>query len=131
MQQQYLIDHFFIPVYEAFIESAVLAGKISIKDFHTKKESYLQHEWIAPGMKWIDPLKEANANKIALETNQTTLAEIAGNTGNDWREIIDQRAREIEYMKEKGVINSESATKSEEIDKLIEETDDEKPEDES
>lgn len=82
-------------------------------------------------MKWIDPLKEANANKIALETNQTTLAEIAGNTGNDWREIIDQRAREIEYMKEKGVINSESATKSEEIDKLIEETDDEKPEDES
>lgn len=131
MQQQYLIDHFFIPVYEAFIESAVLAGKISIKDFHTKKENYLQHEWIAPGMKWIDPLKEANANKIALETNQTTLAEIAGNTGNDWREIIDQRAREIEYMKEKGVINSESATKSEEIDKLIEETDDEKPEDES
>ena len=34
-------------------------------------------------------------------------------------------------MKEKGVINSESTTKSEEIDKLIEETDDEKPEDES
>lgn len=39
MQQQYLIDHFFIPVYEAFIESAVLAGKISIKDFHTKKRA--------------------------------------------------------------------------------------------
>lgn len=131
IQQQYLIDHFFIPVYEAFIESAVLAGKVSIKDFHTKKESYLKHEWVAPGMKWIDPLKEANANKIALETNQTTLAEIAGNTGNDWREIIDQRALEIEYMKEKGVISSEPSTESEEPDKLIKETDDEKPEDES
>lgn len=131
MQQQYLIEHFLIPVYEAFLESAILAGKISIKDYHTKKESYLKHEWVGPGMKWIDPLKEANANKIALETNQTTLAEIAGNTGNDWREIIDQRALEIEYMREKGVISSESSTESEEIDQLIKETDDEKPEDES
>lgn len=131
MQQQYLIDHYFIPIYEAFIESAILAGKLSIKDFHSKKEAYLKHEWIAPGMKWIDPLKEANANKVALETNQTTLAEIAGSTGNDWREIIDQRAKELEYMREKGVISDEKGTDPDEIDKLIQETDDEKPNDES
>lgn len=131
MQQQYLIDHFFIPIYEAFIEAAILAGKLSIKDFHTKKESYLKHEWIAPGSKWIDPLKEANANRVALETNQTTLAEIAGATGNDWRDIIDQRAKELEYMRLKGVINDENGANSDEIDKLIEETDDEKSDDES
>lgn len=131
MKQQYLTEHFLIPVYEAFLESAILAGKISISDFHTKKEMYLQHEWIAPGMKWIDPLKEANANKIALETNQTTLAEIAGSTGNDWREIIDQRAKEIEYMKLKGVISDETGIDEDEIDKLIQETEDEKSDDES
>lgn len=131
MQQQYLIDHYFIPIYEAFIESAILAGKLSIKDFHSKKEAYLKHEWIAPGTKWIDPLKEANANKVALETNQTTLSEIAGSTGHDWREIINQRAKELEYMREKGVISDGKGTDTDEIDKLIQETDDEKSDDES
>ncbi|PIC80534.1 phage portal protein [Sporosarcina sp. P18a] len=131
MQQQHLIDHFLTPIYEAFIEAAVLAGKISIKDFYTNKERYLQHEWIAPGMKWIDPLKEANANKIMLENNLTTLEDIAASTGKDWRELVEQRAIELEYMALKGVISSESGTKAEEIDKLIEETDDEKPDDET
>lgn len=131
MYQQFLIDHFLIPIYEAFIEAAVLIGKLDIKDFYKDKEKFLYHEWIAPGMKWIDPLKEANANRIALETNQTTLSEIIGNTGNDWRDIIDQRAREIEYMQGKGVINNESSVDETEINKLIEETENEKPDDES
>lgn len=131
MYHQYLIDHLLTPIYEAFIESAILSGKLSIKDFYMNKEKYLKHKWIAPGMKWIDPLKEANANKVALETNQTTLAEVASGTGQDWRDIIDQRAAEIEYMKEKGVISSETGVNSDEIDKLIQETDDEESDDES
>ena len=97
----------------------MLAGKLDIKDFYKDKEKYLYHEWIAPGMKWIDPLKEANANRIALETNQTTLAEIAGSRGSDWKELIDQRAKEIEYMRLKGVITNESGIDETEIKKLI------------
>lgn len=131
MSQQYLINHFLRPLYEAFIESAVLAGKLSIKDFYTNKEDYFTHEWIAPGMKWIDPLKEANANRVALETHQTTLAEIAGATGHDWRELIDQRSKEIAYMQEKGVTNSENGINEDEINKLSEEDDDEKTDNES
>lgn len=119
MYQKFLIDHFLTPIYEAFIEAAVLAGKLDIKDFYKDKEKYLYHEWIAPGMKWIDPLKEANANRIALETNQTTLAEIAGSRGSHWKELIDQRAKEIEYMRLKGVITNESGIDETEIKKLI------------
>lgn len=119
MYQKFLIDHFLTPIYESFIEAAVLAGKLDIKDFYKDKEKYLYHEWIAPGMKWIDPLKEANANRIALETNQTTLAEIAGSRGSDWKELIDQRAKEIEYMRLKGVITNESGIDETEIKKLI------------
>lgn len=131
MLQQYLINHFLTPVFEAFMEASILSGKLSIKDFYTKKEEYLIHEWIAPGMKWIDPLKEANANRISLETHQTTLAEIAGGTGHDWRELIDQRAKELAYMREKGVIIDENGVNQDEIDKLIEEDEDEKSSDES
>lgn len=111
IEQKYLIDHFLAEVYGTFLISAVLSGAIDIKDFWSEKQDYLQHDWTPPGQKWIDPLKEANANRISLATNQSTLAEIAAQTGQDWREIIDQRAREMEYMKEKGVMEIESQSK--------------------
>lgn len=104
IEQQALIDHLLVEVYETFVISAVLSGAVKIKDFWEKKKEYLRNEWTPPGMKWIDPAKEANANKISLATNQTTLAEIAAASGQDWKEVIDQRAREMEYMKEKGVV---------------------------
>jgi lambda family phage portal protein len=110
IEQKFLIDHLLTEVYETFLISAVLSGALNIKDFWNKKKEYMQHEWTPPGMKWIDPLKEATANKISLETNQTTLAEIAASSGQDWREIIDQRAKEIEYMKQKGVIGFEETS---------------------
>lgn len=115
MEQQFFKDHFLSEVYEEFLEAAVLAGIIRIPDFFNNKEAYLKHEWIAPGMKWIDPKKEADANKIMLDNNLTTLESIAASTGQDWREIIDQRAMEIAYAREKGVIlNAENQTTTEE-----------------
>lgn len=97
-EQAFLKRHFCSPVYREVITQAVLAGKLHIPDFFENKENYLYHNWIAPGMSWIDPQKEVNANKIALETNQTTLAQICSQNGQDWREVISQRAEEIAYM---------------------------------
>ncbi len=113
MEQQFFEEHFLTEVYEEFIEAAVLSGvlKLNVNEFYRNKESYLKHKWIAPGMKWIDPKKEADANKVMLDNNLTTLEHVAASTGQDWREIIDQRAIEIEYAKAKGVImNAESET---------------------
>lgn len=126
MEQQSFQDHFLKEVYEEFLEAAVLAGVIRIPDFFTNKKAYLKHEWIAPGMKWIDPKKEADANKTMLDSSLTTLEEIAASTGKDWREIVDQRAVEIEYMKEKGVmINAESgSTENDKADETDEESED-------
>lgn len=97
-EQEFLKRHFCRPVYREVITQAVLAGKLNIPDFFENKENYLYHNWIAPGMSWIDPQKEVNANKIALETNQTTLAQICSQNGQDWREVAAQRAEEIEYI---------------------------------
>lgn len=109
MEQEFIRDHFLREVYEEFIEAAVLAGVIHIPDYFQNKKAYQKHEWIAPGMKWIDPKKEADANKTMLDNNLTTLANVAASTGQDWREIIDQRSVEIAYAKQKGVIiNAES-----------------------
>lgn len=60
-------------------------------------------DWFFSGWSWIDPQKEIQANQIALDSGQTTLAEICSESGQDWQDIIDQRAKEIEYCKQKGI----------------------------
>ena len=53
-------------IYETFVISVYLAGLIDMPDFWNNKQYYFWHEWIQKPRKWIDPQKEANANKIAL-----------------------------------------------------------------
>jgi len=103
MWQQFLIEHFCREVYTEFVISAVLNGQLNIPDFWQNKRRYLKHVWIAPGWGWIDPLKEVNANKIALNTGQDTLARICAERGEDWRDVLRQRAREFEFARSLGL----------------------------
>ena len=90
-------------IYETFVISLILAEKIKIKDFWEKKEIYLEHSWIQAPKRWIDPVKEANSNKTALNTGQKTWANLASENGRDWKEQIDEMAEIMEYGKKKGI----------------------------
>lgn len=90
-------------IYETFVISAVLCGVLNIKDFWANKDQYLGHEWIQEPKSWIDPQKESNANKLALQTGQKTYKQIAAENGRDWRSQIDDMAEVLEYGKEKGI----------------------------
>lgn len=90
-------------IYETFVISCVLTGRIDLPDFWEDKERYLLHTWIKAPKRWIDPLKEANANKIALYTGQKSWADMAAESGKDWKELIDEMGQILEYGKEKGL----------------------------
>lgn len=90
-------------IYETFIISAVLSGQINIPDFWGNKESYFEHAWVKTPKPWIDPAKEATANKIALETGQKTFKDIAAEAGKDWRQAINDMADVQKYAAQKGV----------------------------
>ena len=90
-------------IYETFVISCVLAGIIQVPDFWNNKEKYLSHTWTAAPKKWIDPAKEANANKIALSTGQKTFQQIAAENGRDWREQIDEMMEVLKYADENGL----------------------------
>lgn len=97
--QRFLIDHFLDTVYEEVVISAVTAKTLHIPDFWAHKERYLKHSWNTSGWDWVDPVKEVTANKIALETNQETIATICARSGMDWKEVLEQRAIEEAYKK--------------------------------
>ena len=84
----------------------MIAGSLDIPDYFSEPEKYTECQWIAKGMSWIDPVKEVNANRIAMETNQVTLQEVAAERGRDWRAILEQRAKEKQLMKELGLEES-------------------------
>lgn len=90
-------------IYETFVISCALTGRIDLPDFWEDKERYLLHTWIKAPKRWIDPLKEANANKIALYTGQKSWADMAAESGKDWKELIDEMGQILEYGKEKGL----------------------------
>jgi lambda family phage portal protein len=107
MRQDWLARKFCAPVYSLVIEEAYLTGMLPISGFYKQPNAWSKSRWTAPGWKWVDPLKEAEASIKAINAGITTHAEIAAMQGNDWQEQIDQLAREEVYIKnlevEKGI----------------------------
>lgn len=91
-------------IYESFVISAVLHGKLKAMDFWKRKEYYLRHIWIQPPKKWIDPYKEALANKIAMETWQKSLKQVCAETGRDVDEVLEEIAHVKKYAVDLGLI---------------------------
>lgn len=92
-------------IYETFIISAVICGKLDIPKFWNEgeKERYLSHEWIKEPKPWIDPVKESSANRTALETGQKTFKQIAAENGRDWRTQLNDIAEANAYAAELGI----------------------------
>lgn len=101
--QHYLCEHFCKVVYEWFLESCVLSGSLNIPDFFQKQYQYSKCTFIAKGMSWVDPVKEVNANRIALLTNQTTLERICAEGGLDYKDVLKQRAIEEKLIHQFGL----------------------------
>ena len=63
----------------------------------------MAHEWNRKPKKWIDPIKEANANKVAVATGQKTLADLWREDGRDYMEVLDEMKKIQDYAEEIGL----------------------------
>ena len=59
--------------------------------------------WIGPGRGWVDPVKEAQAADIRMQTGLSTLQDEAAEQGRDWEELLDQRERELAELERRGL----------------------------
>lgn len=73
-------------------EAALLPGLLpmSVKAYLP----WLPHTWHWPARQFIDPQVEAAADTERLNNGTTTLATVCASRGEDWQEVIRQRARE-------------------------------------
>lgn len=103
VKRSFLGTYFGQPCYEQVIGEAVALGLISAPGFLTDpmvRAAYLRCSWVGDGMPNIDPQKEINARKTAIEAGLSTRErEAREHSGVDYDRIKQQLVREADDMK--------------------------------
>ena len=99
---------FAMPVRAAFLEEVMEVEDIPLPagapPFEDFRGAYAKCRWLRPGRGWVNPLDERRGSILGMQAGLSTLEdEIAENTGQDWEEIVDQRAVEIQRFKDRGL----------------------------
>jgi lambda family phage portal protein len=93
--QQFLIENLHQPVFEAWLEMAVLGGALNLPFYETDPERYRAIRWMPRGWAWVDPAKEVQAYKDAVRCGFKTLGEVVAEQGGDLEELLMARAAEL------------------------------------
>lgn len=106
--QKWLITQFLVPVYEDWLEMALLSGSITLANGSPlplgKKAKFQDHIWRGRRWQWVDPLKDMAAAVLAIENGLSSPERIADQQGMDVEDVIDDLARFQKLLKDKGVV---------------------------
>jgi len=72
-------------------------------DFYERQAEYTRANWIGGGWGWVDPVKEVEASRKAIDYGLSTLAKEVAAQGDDWEENLDQLSREREAIDQRGL----------------------------
>ena len=109
-EQWHFVTYVLNPLFEAWLDANVLAGNIkglSASTYYRDKTKFTQPRWIAPAKEWVDPLKDIKAFVEEYKLGTATLSEFAASKGKDLDEIIKQREKEDEMLKNAGILKEE------------------------
>lgn len=97
-----IIAQFLQPWYRAWLEEVFDKGLLDLPagapSFALAPDAWAGAHWIGQARGYIDPQKEAEAAAMRISLNVSTLEREAAEQGLDWREVIEQRARERAAM---------------------------------
>ena len=102
-RRRWLTDFWVNPVYHLWLEEQVNAGVVEAPGYYENQYAYGRCKWIWPGRGWIDPVKEIQAAEKRMACNISTLERECAEQGEDWEEVLEQRAREKARMNELGL----------------------------
>jgi len=95
--RKWMADKFCQPIWELVLEEAFLRGTFAAPDFYRFKHEYCRALWVGGSWGWVDPVKEVQASRLAIDYGLSTLAEESAAQGRDWEETLDQIEREQVY----------------------------------
>ncbi len=95
--QQDFIDEFLSPIYQWRIDEWIRQGALDPRvDAH-------EHAWQRPAFPYIDPVKEVEADGLAVAFGFKTRRDVVAQQGEDWEETFEQLAREERHAEDLGL----------------------------
>lgn len=99
--QGWFVRAFHNRLFPRWLDMAILSGNLKIPVSDPAR--LCAPVWYPRGWEWIDPQKDADASKAAIAGGFTTLQKVCAEAGDDWDEILVQRAKEQKRAKELGL----------------------------
>lgn len=89
VQHSVLVFQLCRPIWNAFVDAAVLSGAIELPGYRRRKRQYRACKWVPQGWSWVDPEKEFNAMILAIRAGLLSRSEAIASSGYD-AETIDR-----------------------------------------
>ena len=83
IQHQDLVFQFCQPIAAAWLDAAVLSGKIIIRNYLQDRYKYLRINWRPDGWPWVDPVKDQVALQMMKRNGFRSRAKIIAELGDD------------------------------------------------
>jgi lambda family phage portal protein len=95
------------PIRNAFLEELFETEDLPLPkgapSFIEFRGAYAKARWCGPPRGWIDPVAEVQGDQMKCEAGFTTLRDVCAEQGQDFEEVLEQRAYEINKFKELGI----------------------------
>ena len=103
MHQQFLIDHFAMPVFKEWLKIGMTAGAIPFPMERYNK--FANNAYFRPrGYSWVDPQREVQANINALQNGFLTFSDVAqAVSGRDVEEVFSTLQSDLEMAERYGI----------------------------
>ena len=96
------------PIAKAFMDEAVLSGKLALPGYFTNPRQYQNFEWQSPGMETIDPGRETKARIDEIKTRLRSPQEIIKSRGRDPEAVVNEIAEFKRLCESKGLTMEET-----------------------
>lgn len=104
--QNWFAESFLIPLFEDWLRLALLNQQISIGANPlplARFEKFREHIWQGRRWAWVDPLKDIEAARLAVQSGVQSPQQVAAQMGMDLEDVLDSIAAFESMVKAKGV----------------------------
>lgn len=105
MQHSVLVFLFCRPVWQRWMDAAVLSGALTISDYEQHRADFLDCDWLPPRWDWVDPQKDINAEVAAINAGLKSRSQAISERGYDAAEVDAEIAADKEREQRLGILS--------------------------
>jgi lambda family phage portal protein len=87
LQHNVVVHMFCRPIWERFVRIAVLSGDLPARDFDADPAAYLGCSWLPPKFDYVDPMKDVQAEILAIDAGLKSRSQAISERGYDAEQV--------------------------------------------